>query len=281
MSHSVRIPAHLYVPGDDGAKIAKSATLSVGSVILDLEDAIAPSRKDAARANLGEAVALAHPNDVWVRINQGPLAKPDLEAVLAIPQVAGIWIPKAEAQPWFFELLEFLEGQRPLGVGALIESASGYIARDAIMAPARVNRVQIGEYDFRADTGMAELSEATFHHLDSVRMDIVLSALAHGLDEIVGSVSADFRHRETYRETTQFLFDTGHTSRACIHPDQVAIVSELGVPTPQELERAAQTVAEFEANSDRGLGAYVDDTGNMVDLATIRQSRRLLRRHRG
>lgn len=277
MSNNKVSPAHLYVPANNGKMVRKASSLAVGTVILDLEDSIPTDKKAQALSGLPGMMALLPGHKVWVRINQGPGGLRDAQALVAMSGIAGIWIPKAEPSDYFEDLMTFVSEETALSVGVLIESAFGYEHRKTLVRHPGVSQVQLGEYDFRADLGIASLDATTFHHLDSVRLGIVVSARAAGLDEIIGPVSANYRNLDHFLETTQMLFEVGHTSRACIHPDQVAIVNELGIPSTEKIAWARKVINRFEQEAKNGHGAYSDESGNMADAGTVRQARKIVR----
>lgn len=269
-------PAHLYLPANNVKMVRKASSLAVGTVILDLEDSIPADKKAQALSGLPEILALLPGHQVWVRINQGSGGLRDAQALVAMSGITGVWIPKAEPSQSFEDLMTFVSEETALSVGVLIESAFGYEQRDTLVRHPGVSQVQLGEYDFRADVGIASLDATTFHHLDSIRLGIVVSARAAGLDQIVGPVSADYRNLDHFSKTTQMLFEVGHTSRACIHPNQVAIVNELGIPSNEKIAWARKIINQFEQEAKNGHGAYSDEAGNMADAATVRQARKII-----
>ena len=276
-----RHAAHLYVPADQPEKLKKANGLPVASVVVDLEDAVVSDRKDMAVESLANSVAALSDVSVWVRINQGARGLADLEHVLTLPGVDGIWIPKAEPGQFFSRVIEAVSNRPGIAVGVLIESARGFVHRNELLAPTVVTRVQLGEYDFRADTGFGPLTTESFDHLTPLRTDIVMSAVAHGVDDIVGIVSADFSDLHSFEQTTQLLFDTGHTTRACIHPAQVNVVNTLATPSEKEIAWARKTLELFAHNEKAGIGAYSDADGEMADKATVRRAERILARAGG
>ena len=275
---TTRHSAHLYVPGDQPDKLRKANGLPLASVVVDLEDAVVPGRKDIALDALPDTVETLADVPVWVRINQGERGLGDLDRVLSLSGIDGVWVPKAEPGPFFDQVVDRVSKKTGMGMGVLIESARGYVHRNDLLAPAVVTRVQLGEYDFRADTGFGPLTPDSFSHLTPLRTEIVMSAIAHGIDEIVGIVSADFTDLDTFEKTTQLLLDTGHTSRACIHPSQVNIVNTLATPTEKDIAWARRTLELFAENEKAGRGAYSDADGEMADKATVRRAERILAR---
>ncbi len=121
--------SYLYVPGDRPRFLRRAFDAGADAVILDLEDAVAPSRKDAARA-----AALSTLSDrpggieVWVRLNSGRRGLEDATAVLSNGGADGIWMPKAESGQHFRELTALIAEVAPVTVlGLLVESASGLL----------------------------------------------------------------------------------------------------------------------------------------------------------
>ncbi len=275
------IRSALYVPANSDRGIDSAARLSVGSIILDLEDGVAPSAKLAARLGLAAALEKLNHPDVWIRINQGQAGIDDVSAILELPGVRGIWVAKAEAGEFLDSHLTAIAARPELEVGLLIESALGYQQRNQLLAHPRVTRVQIGEYDFRAGAGMASPSPATDRDLDGVRVEIVLAAVANGVSEILAAVSADFSDLETFESSTARLAAMGFTARACIHPAQIEVAQRVFSPSPEEIAWASELVARFDAELSNGRGAYRDDEGNMTDAATVRRARNVLARAKG
>ncbi len=272
------IRSALYVPADSDRHIDSATRLSVDSIILDLEDGVAPSAKSGARASLEATVKKLNHPDVWVRINQGQSGIDDVSEILKIEGIRGIWVAKAEAGKFLDSHLAAIEARPELEVGLLIESALGYQQRTQMLAHSRVTRVQIGDYDFRADAGMASPAAATDRDLDGVRVEIVLAAVANGVTDILAGVSADFSDLEAFESSTLRLAAMGFTSRACIHPTQAEVAQRVFTPSDEEVAWATEIVNRFEAELSNGRGAYRDEDGNMTDAATVRRARNVLNR---
>ena len=272
------IRSALYVPADSMRHIESATRLSVDSIILDLEDGVAPSAKLGARESLETTVEKLNHPDLWVRINQGETGIDDVSAILKISGIRGIWVAKAEAGKFLDSHFEALKSHPDLEIGLLIESALGYQQRAEMLAHPRVTRVQIGDYDFRADAGMASPATETDRDLDGVRVEIVLAAVANGVTDILAGVSADFTDLKAFEASTLRLAAMGFTSRACIHPTQAEIVQRVFTPSPEEIAWATEIVNRFEAELSNGRGAYRDEDGNMTDAATVRRARHVLSR---
>jgi citrate lyase subunit beta/citryl-CoA lyase len=280
--------SYLYVPGDQPRKLARALDREADAVIVDLEDAVAPAAKPAARAAVAEWVRSRDPGagvEVWVRINPDEAGHHDALAVVG-PGLTGVVAAKTRSATDLIALDEVLRqaensaGLTPgqVEVVPLLESAAAVLEASAIARAPRVRRLQLGEADLRADLGLPHGDgEPELLH---VRSQVVLVSAACGLEPPVGPVSTDFQDLDRLRASTRSLARLGFVGRACIHPAQVAVINEVFTPTPDELDRARTLVARFERALAAENGVVLDDDGRMVDEAVVRQARRLLARVR-
>ena len=271
--------SHLYVPGDVTAKLAKALTRGADALIVDLEDAVPPAGKGEARDMVSAWLRNVDPGQVelWVRVNPGDLREADVRAVATAPALTGLVLAKVETAGELTEidlLLNSLGADR-LPVVPLLESAAAVLRAVEIAAAPRVARLQVGEADLRADTGITLGPDE--RELLWVRSQVVLASAAAGIDPPVGPVSTDFRDLDALRESTLALARLGYVGRACIHPAQIAVVNEVFTPAEEKLLWARDLVARFEAS---GSGVLLDSGGRMVDEAVVRQARGLLSRAR-
>lgn len=274
--------SYLYVPGDREPMLAKALHRGADALIVDLEDAVAPAAKQAARGIAARFLA-ATPSaaELWVRINHGPASEEDLEAV-AGPGLTGICVAKtenaADLEAVHAALLR-LESERGLAPGAiavsaLLESGAAVLRAAEIAAAPRVRQLQIGEADLCADLGIRPGDDE--RELLWARSAVVAASAAAGIEPPVGPVTVDYRDLDRLRASTLALCRLGFRGRACIHPAQVAVVNEVFTPTAEELRRAGTLVAAYEAALAGGDGVLTDESGRMVDLAVIRAARRTL-----
>jgi citrate lyase subunit beta / citryl-CoA lyase len=266
---------HLYVPADSDRKIASAARVAPTSVILDLEDALAESAKGPALERLADSVKLLNHKDTWVRLNPGELGRVELEHISGLSGITGVWFAKAEFDAGFESQLA-IATKSGLQVGVLIESAAGYLRRHELLVSKSVTRVQIGEYDLRGELGMADPGPETEYHLDGVRTEIVIAAVAAGITSIVSGVSANYSDLEQFAQSCQHMRDLGFNGRAVIHPAQVSVAHGVFTPTDEEVAWASELLSRFEAEIAQGIGAYRDEAGNMADAATVRRARRIV-----
>ncbi len=278
--------SHLYVPGDKPEVLAKALGRGADALIVDLEDAVAPASKDAARTVVaqwlsGLPVAADNPVQVWIRINSGDMGHTDVRAVLS-PAVTGVVAAKTESAEELVALHAVLTAMEDklelpagsIGVVPLLESANAVLNALSIAKAPRVQRLQVGEADLRADIGV-ELG-ADGRELLYVRSQVVLISAAAGIDPPVGPVDTNFRDTEALAESTRAVKRMGYVGRACIHPAQAAIVNEVFTPTADEVAAAKDLIARFDAAMAAGDGVCLDAQGRMVDEAVVRQARRTL-----
>jgi citrate lyase subunit beta / citryl-CoA lyase len=279
--------SYLYVPADRHEVVAKSGQRGADAVILDLEDGVAPGRKDQGREvasmALGEGIDGAQ--EIWARVSSprssgGDPFAADLQAVLR-PGLSGVLIAKCDSAAeleWAITQISSLRVEREiesdLDVGALIESAAGLLACEAMASLPGLARLQLGEADLAASLGLDVSSDES--ELLPARHRVVVCAAAAGLDPPVGPVSTELGDLGRLRQTTERLRRLGFLGRAVIHPRQIDVVNEVFTPSPERIEAAKRVVETFEEAIRDGRGALVDDAGQMVDEAVVRSSRRVL-----
>jgi citrate lyase subunit beta/citryl-CoA lyase len=279
--------SYLYVPGDKPDVLAKALGRGADALIVDLEDAVAPSAKDDARRIVREFLdglpgAGAAGVEIWVRVNGDGLAGQDIESVAA-PSVAGFCLAKAESADDVDAAAEACgRAEDTLGLAPgsfalapLLESAGAVLdARGIAGASPRVVRLQVGEADLRADLGVTLGPDE--RELLHVRSSVVLASAAAGIEPPVGPVSTNFRDLDALRESTEALARLGYQGRACIHPAQAAVVNDVFTPSAEQVEAARALIARYDQAVAAGEGVFTDDNGRMVDLAVVRQARRTL-----
>lgn len=264
----------LYVPGDDSEKLAKALERGADELIVDLEDAVSPSRKMHAREIVSEWLRGldADGADIWVRINSGPERDLDIRALAEFSRLRGFVVAKTETAEELRILDRILTG---LGSDAdlvpLLESAAAILSAQEIASAPRVSRLQIGEADLSADLGVT-LGEDEREFL-YVRSHVVLASSAAGITPPIGPVSTEFRDLSAFEASTAALRRLGFVGRACIHPAQLAIANDVFTPTEEQVSWAHEVVDALDAAES---GVAVDSRGRMLDEAVARQARRIL-----
>ncbi|MFD7425863.1 HpcH/HpaI aldolase/citrate lyase family protein [Streptomyces sp. NPDC059818] len=266
----------LYVPGDRPDMLAKALGRGADAVIVDLEDGVSPGSKEYARATasawlegIAPAVRRAGP-EIWVRVNPGPEAVADARRV-ALPAVNGLMVAKTEGVGDLVAVADALSAAPWIALCPLLESAAALLSAPLIARGPRVSRMQLGEADLCADTGIEPGPDQ--RELLWPRAQLVLACAAARLAPPLGPVSTDFRDLDALLRSTTALKRLGFGGRSCIHPAQVPVVNDVFTPAAAELERARALIERFE-RADSGVA--VDESGRMIDEAVVRGARRVL-----
>ena len=263
----------LYAPGDRPQVVAKALMSGADIVIVDLEDAVAPDRKDYARAATADLLAEPeHPVPVHVRVNAlgTPPAAKDLEALAALPGLSGLRLPKVISAEQIIHLAETTPpgdpGATPLH--ALLESALGIERAHAIAAAHPcLHGISLGEADLRTDLGVR--GDAG---LDWSRSRVVVAARAAGLPPPSQSIHPDIRDLEGLAASCAHGRTLGFLGRAAIHPRQLPVIEQVYLPTEAELEQA-ETILKAAA-TEHGAQALQD--GTFIDAAVVAAAQRTL-----
>jgi citrate lyase subunit beta/citryl-CoA lyase len=254
--------SYLFVPGDRPERIAKARASGADAVVVDLEDAVAPANKAAARAAVAGALDAAQP--VVLRINGADTGWFDDDAKLAAhPGVSAVMLPKAGA----VEAVAALRAVAGRPVIALVETAAGMAALPALAASG-IARLAFGSIDFQLDLDIADDDAA----LLPFRMHLVLASRVAGLPPPVDGVTTALDDAARIDADARRARSLGFGGKLCIHPKQVAIVNAAFSPTAAELQWA-QCVVAAAAAAD---GAAVAVDGKMVDAPVLARARRLL-----
>lgn len=260
----------LYVPADRAERAAKAMATAADVVILDLEDAVAPSAKDAARASVAEIVA-AHPGrEVQVRVNaaSSPWGAADLAMVAGLPARVGVRVPKVSS-PADVAAVAGVVGDR--AVHCLLETAEGVEAAGAIARAPGVASVGLGEADLRSDLGV-DGEEG----LSWCRQRIVVAARAAGLGAPAMAVFTNVIDLGGLAESTRRGRALGFVGRAAIHPKQLPVIEDAFRPGDADVERAREVIAAVEGARALGDGTAVLADGSFLDVAMVEQARRVL-----
>ncbi|HWK29117.1 MAG TPA: CoA ester lyase [Solirubrobacter sp.] len=282
------------VPGSSERFIAKAATLDADEIFLDLEDAVAPNEKDAARQRVIEALHTIDFGDrtVVVRVNgtDTPHYYKDLIAVVeqAGAQLDAIMLPKVrtpgdvEMTDKLLTQIELATGQTPgrIGIEAQIEDATGLIACEAIaQASPRMETLIFGPGDYSAAVGIpiTTIGAAPDHypgdHLNYVYSRLVVAARAAGIQAIDGPYG-NIKDHDGLRQRAQLVRALGVDGKWTIHPGQIELVNATFTPVREEYDRAERILAAYEQAHAQGAGAAVFD-GEMIDEANRKMAERI------
>lgn len=285
--------SELSTPGTSTKMIAKAAASEADLAFLDLEDAVAPAQKAAARKNIieglnsldwGRTIRSYRVNGVHTPWCHDDLIEVVSEAgvnidVIIVPKVKG---PR---DVWFVDdLLTQLERKLGLEVGrigieVLIEEVEALASVEEICGSSdRLEAVILGVGDLSASQGMrlrhlgvTDGDEALRYPGDVwhfARNRMIVAARAAGIDAIDGPY-ANFANPKGYERSAAWFSVLGGVGKWCIHPSQVEIANRVFAPTPEEVADAQAVVAAVREAEARGEGA-ANLNGIMIDAATTR-----------
>jgi malyl-CoA/(S)-citramalyl-CoA lyase len=294
----------LFGPGSRTALFEKMAASAADVINLDLEDSVAPTDKDTARANI---IAATHDVD-WgtkhlsVRINglDTPFWYRDVVDLLenASDRLDQIMIPKVGCAADVYAvdaLVTAIEAakhrKKRIGFEVIIESAAGlaHVTEIAAASP-RLEAMSLGAADFAASMGMQTtgiggtqdnyymLHGGTRHYADPwhwAQTAIVAACRTHGLLPVDGPFG-DFSDDEGFRAQARRSATLGMVGKWAIHPKQVALANEVFTPSAEAVAEAREILAAMEAAKARGEGATVYK-GRLVDIASIKQAEVIVR----
>ena len=270
----------LYVPGDRPDRFEKALASGADAVIVDLEDAVAPSHKDAARASAAEWLGRPRATGeapIEVRINglDTPWAAADLAAAAtgaALPRLAGIRLPKAERPEDVARVGDALPPGQGIGVHLLIESARGLEAiADLARAHPAVASLALGEADLRSELGVTDDSGLAW-----ARGRIVVAAAAAGLPPPAMSVYTNVADEAGLAASCRTGRALGFLGRAAIHPRQLPVIEAAFLPDDDEIAAARATLDALAEAAAAGSGTAVLPNGRFVDRAMAQHAERTL-----
>jgi citrate lyase subunit beta/citryl-CoA lyase len=242
VTQAVRFP--LFVPGDRPERFAKAALSGADAVIIDLEDAVAPTAKAAARAALG---ALPDGITTIVRINARatPFHAGDMAAIAGL-RLAAIMLPKSETA----EDIQAVAAGIP--VIALVETARGMANAREIARHAQ--QLAFGSIDYCADLGLAHIREA----LLAARSELVLASRLANLPPPLDGVTTAIQDAALIEDDACYARQLGFGGKLCIHPAQIAAIRRGFAPSAQDIAWARRILAAGEDGAVSVDGAMVD-----------------------
>jgi citrate lyase subunit beta/citryl-CoA lyase len=277
----------LYVPANREKFLDKAMGLRADAFILDLEDSVPVPEKENARAGVKAYAPKIADHRVWVRVNglETGLAEADLDAVIGVEGIAGIFLPKVETRA---EVLRWdnaiaaLEKARSLALGSTrlvlsIESALGVLnAYDMSVSASRVASLSFGgaqDGDLNTDLGCTWSSDGP--EMMTARGLALIAARAARFDSPLDGVFADVRDPEGFAKDTALSRRLGYRGRKLIHPSQIEPCNRLYAPSEKELDYYTRVLEAFDKALTQGSASTTVD-GKMIDVAMANAARRVL-----
>jgi citrate lyase subunit beta/citryl-CoA lyase len=273
--------ARLYLPGNTPGLMINAGLHSAEGIILDLEDSVAPQKKDEARILVRNALRQVNffGSERMVRINQGERGLEDLRFVIP-HQVNLILIPKCESADYVRDAdneigkIKKIHGlESDIYLMPIIESALGVensfeIARSS----GNVVAIALGLEDYTADLGVPRSTAGTESFYARTR--VVVAAKAAGIQPI-DSVFSDVGDMEGLLQTVKVSKSLGFEGMGCIHPRQIQVIRQGFAPETGEIEKSLKIVQAFETAKQKGLGVVALGT-KMIDPPVVARAQKTL-----
>jgi citrate lyase beta subunit len=269
----------LYMPGANTRALEKARTLPADALIFDLEDAVAPEAKEAARSNVvlaAESKAYGK-REIAIRCNglNTPWGEADIEAI-AKSGADAILVPKVESATQVTHVVSLLDtagAPTTTAVWAMMETPKGILRAEEIAgAHPRLGLLVMGTNDLVKDM-RARHTPMRLPMMAALGIGM-LAARAHGL-AILDGVYNDIQDTAGFRAVCQQGLEMGFDGKTLIHPSQVEPCNEVFAPSAAELEMAGKIVAAFKAAQAEGKGVVTVD-GRMIENLHVEQAERAL-----
>jgi len=273
--------SRLYLPGNEPKFFVNAGLHSPDGLILDLEDSVAHSEKDAAQLLVRNALRSVnfYGAERMARINQMPLGLNDLKFI--VPHYVNvILIPKCESADQVTEveqevirLKRLHKIKNEIYFMPILESALGIMKAFEIAVASRHNcGLAIGLEDYTADLGTQRTNEGRESFF--ARSMVINAAKAVGI-QAIDTVFSDVADMEGLRQSVLEAKALGFEGKGCIHPRQVKVVHEAFAPTIDEIEKAKKIVLAFEEAESKGLGVVSLGT-KMIDPPVVKRAQRTI-----
>jgi citrate lyase subunit beta/citryl-CoA lyase len=262
---------YLFVPGNRPERFAKALASGADAIVLDLEDAVVPADKPAARQHIADWVAChkVAPEQLVVRINDAlsPWFADDL-AMIKASGIKRVMLPKTE----FGEQVRaaIAATSHELVVLPLVESARGINNIEQIALAEGVERIAFGTLDYAADLDLSGDPLGLIHPYSR----IAIASRSAELAAPIAGVTPSLDDEEKIAADFAFARAFGCTAKLCIHPKQVAIIDRLSRPSASEVAWAEKVLAA----AGSGLGAVQVD-GRMVDRPVVLKAEAIIARN--
>ncbi len=269
----------LYMPGSNKRALDKARTLPADALIMDLEDAVAPEAKNAARENVIAAIQAGGYGDreLVIRINalHTPWGKKDLVAA-ATAAVDAVLVPKIDDAAELNKVVDLLAingAPKQLKVWAMAETPLAMININSIArADARLMVLVMGTSDLAKSLRIPTDSDQ--NGLRTALSSCVLAARAYGID-ILDGVYTDLADIAGFRKSCDQAKRLGFDGKTLIHPSQIEVANTVFGVSEEQLAHASEVIAAWDAAAAQGRGIAVLD-GQMIEKLHADEARRAL-----
>ena len=266
------------MPGANARALEKARTLPADAVVFDLEDAVAPEAKAAARQQVAEALKQGGygRREVIVRVNDPNTSWGDDDLMTLAPlEFDGVLLPKVESADQVRAAMEVLNssGGNRQALWVMIETPAGMLRASEIAgASKRLACMVMGTSDLSKDMRVPEDGERL--GLITPLSWCVTVARAYGID-ILDGVQLDLENDEAYRRVCAQGRRLGFDGKTLIHPKQIAVANEVFSPAAEEVEKAREVIDAWERARSEGQGVTIV-RGRLVETLHVEEAKRTL-----
>jgi len=269
----------LYMPGSNARALEKAKTLNADTLVLDLEDAVAPQQKQEARERVVDAVNLGGygNREMVIRVNglDTIWCRDDLQAI-AKAKISAVCLPKIESAEQVLSTVELLDqfGADPaMEIWAMIETPKGVQNVNAIAAAhPRLTLLMMGTSDLAKEMRIPHTPDR-IGFVTALSL-CVLAARAEGLD-ILDGVHLALDDEEGLRAVCLQGKQLGFDGKTLIHPKQLDLANEIFGPSVADADKAQIIIEAFAQAESEGKGVVVVD-GKLVENLHVEEARRVL-----
>lgn len=273
--------SRLYLPGNSPGLMINAGLHSADGIILDLEDSVAPEKKNEARFLVRNALRQInfYGAERMVRINQGERGLEDL-AFIVPHNVNLILVPKCESGEYIERIEKEIDRLKEeykltndIFLMPIIESALGIEnSFNIVRASAKIVAIAIGLEDYTADLGVQRTNEGNESFYARTRL--VVAARAAGV-QAIDSVFSDVSDMEALRKTVKISKSLGFEGMGCIHPRQIPVIRKGYAPDETEIEKSRIILTAFEEAKQKGLGVIAIGS-KMIDQPVVDRAKKTI-----
>lgn len=270
----------LFIPGNNPGMLQNGGVFAADSVILDVEDAVAPGEKDAARLLVAHSLRSVDygRSETVVRINTiDTFGKEDIRVIVPC-QPDLLMVPKVESEADIKEVVSLINiaekpGQKKVRLVALLETPRGIAeAYNIARADERVVALALGAEDYTAALGANRTKQGT--EIFTARTVIVNAAAAAGIQSI-DTPYTDANDEQGLLEDTKVAKQLGFKGKLAINPRQIDVIHEVFNPTEHDIEWAERVIEAIQRAEAEGSGV-ASLNGKMVDAPIVNRAERIL-----
>jgi len=268
----------LFMPGSNARALERAKTLPADTLIFDLEDAVAPDAKEAARQMVCDTVYAGGygRRELIVRVNalETPWGDADLAAV-ATCGVDAVLLPKVESSDMVRQVLSLLTthgAPEQMAIWCMLETPRGILRAEDIAASARVAAFVMGTSDLTKELHARHTRER-LPMLPSLGWCVLISR-AYGLTVLDG-VHLDLSDDEGFEYACRQAADMGFDGKTLIHPKTIATANRIFAPSPNDITSARKIIAAHAEATTQGKGVIVVD-GRLIENLHVEEAQRLV-----